>query len=140
MLDDANILSEEILLRRVNTKNPNMWKVDFVTGKKRVSSAAFAYQNDGVSVYREKVLRNFNLVPKDILLKPTEVVLGIQVENVRSCTCLGVRDDPWPQGIQDEYHLRNAAHALIVGWNEISTSARKKYQRYLATKACIINT
>jgi hypothetical protein len=50
-----------------------------------------------------------------------------------------VRDDPWPQGIQDEYHPRNAAHALIVGWNEISKSARKKYQRYLTTKARINN-
>lgn len=57
MLDNTNILSEEILLRRVSTKNPNMWKVDSTTGEKRASSAAFAIKTTGVCVWGKNFIK-----------------------------------------------------------------------------------
>lgn len=136
---NLNILNEETLLRRVSTSNPDMWAEDKLTHERRVTSAAFVPQEDGLSVYRKVILENYNLHPKDIILNTNQAVLGIKVQEVKNCKGLEVQNDPWPKGIPEEDHLRNAAHALIVGWDSLSRSDRKKYQRFLAKQACLVD-
>ncbi len=138
--DDPDILNCEVLLRRLDTKDPNMFVTDSVTGIRRPSSAAFSFQQDGTSVYRKKKLDDSNLNARDILLHPEQIVLSLTVTQVRDCNGLGVCDNPWPKGISDEQHPRNAAHALIVGWYSLSRSDQRKHKQYLAKSCKIVNT
>lgn len=48
---------------------------------------------------------------------------------------LGVAPDPWPAETDDPDHLRNAAHALVVGWGSLSKGQRKLTQ-YALIKKC----
>jgi len=58
--------------------------------------------------------------------------VSIPVADVLSIP-LGAQPDPWPSDIPDPEHPRNAAHALIVGWEGLTKSARKERQRALAS-------
>lgn len=137
--DDPSIFGEETCLRRVDRNYPNMFKIDSATGIERPTSAAFKYQNDGLSVFREKILVANDLNYRDIILKPGQVVASLHVEQIRSCNGLGVCNDPWPKGIPDENHKRNAAHALVVGWNSLSKLEAKAHQRFLAKNCQILD-
>lgn len=137
--DDPDILNDESLLRRVATNNPDMLKTDSVSGIQRPTSAAFSFQKDGLSVYRNKKLKEFHLNPIDILSGPDQIVVSLTVTQVRECNGLGVCDDPWPKGIRDQEHIRNAAHALIVGWQSLSRREQKDHSRYLARNCQIID-
>ena len=105
---------------------------DAITGEKRPSSGAFKPDEDGVSVYLESILIDNRLTVSDIVSRPNNLVVAIEVGDVRLIPPLGVHRDPWPSNIPDEHHPRNGAHALIVGWSDLSTSSRKDRQRQLA--------
>jgi len=108
-----------------------MIAIDALTGLRRPSSGAFKPDDDGVSVYRESRLIENELTAADVVRAPQNLVVAITVADVRSIPPLGVRDDPWPVDIPDEEHLRNAAHALIVGWNGLTRSERRRHQQQL---------
>jgi len=130
--DDPAIADDDRLYRRLSDSSPNMIAVDVLTGARRPSSGAFKPDDDGVSVYRESLLQRDSLEAVDVVRAPQNLVVALPVGAVRSIRPLGVRDDPWPTGIPDEDHPRNAAHALIKGWNGLSTGERRRRQRALA--------
>jgi hypothetical protein len=109
-----------------------MWEVDSKTGERRPSSAAFKPNSDGLSVYCKRLLEEVNLTPFDIRINESDNIFSLTVEQVRGQKPLGIRDDRWPKGIIEESHRRNNAHALIIGWQKLSSNQRKLIQRYLA--------
>ena len=127
---DAIADSEEVL-RRLFDQSPD-WVVvvDVVTGERQPSSGAFKPDDDGVSVYRHSVLLAHSRSAVDVKMAPQNLVVGLTVDDVRHID-LDVHDDPWPAGVPDPTHVRNAAHALIVGWEGLGKSARRKRQRAL---------
>jgi hypothetical protein len=130
--DDPAIPDDETLLRRLSDAGPNMVAVDPLTGVRRPSSGAFKPDPD-VSVYRTSVLASHGLDAQALVKAPHNLVVSIEVSDVRRHAGLGVRADPWPQDIEDPRHLRNAAHALIIGWSGLSKNQRRERQRALAT-------
>lgn len=128
--DDPSIPSEDELLRRLSDDSPNMIAVDAVSGARRPSSGAFKPDSDGVSVYRHSVLAAGGCTPADVVVRPTNLVVGLSVADVRAVG-LGARNDAWPPGVPDPTHPRHAAHALIVGWDGLGTSERRRKQRKL---------
>ncbi len=68
---------------------------------------------DGVSVCRGSVLAAAGLAADAVVRAPQNLVLRLGIGEVRSRAGLRVRDDPWPQDIEEADHPRNAAHALI---------------------------
>ena len=130
--DDPSIDDDDRLYRRLSDNGPNMIAVDVLTGDRRPTSGAFKPDDDGVSVYRESLLQQASLSAADVVRAPQNLVVALPVGAVRSIRPLGVRDDPWPTRIPDEDHPRNAAHALINGWDGLSTSERRRRQKALA--------
>ena len=130
--DDPAIPDEESLLRRLSDAGPNMVAVDPLTGARRPSSGAFKPDPD-ISVYRSSVLAAHDLDARALLKAPQNLVVSIDVADVRHHASLGVCDDPWPQDVDDPNHPRNAAHALIVGWAGLTKSQRRERQRALTT-------
>lgn len=130
--DDPTIRDDDRLYRRLSDSSPNMIATDALTGVRRPSSGAFKPDDDGVSVYRESLLQRDALTAADVVRSPQNLVVALPVGDVRAISPLGVRDDPWPVGIPDETHPRNAAHALINGWHGLSTGERRRRQRALA--------
>ena len=130
--DHESVPDAETVYRRLSDDSPDMVVVDAVSGDRRPSSGAFKPDEDGVSVYRKSLLEDRQLTPADLAPRPGNLVVSINVGEVRSLS-LDVEDDPWPQGIPEHDHPRNAAHALIVGWDGLSTSARKQRQRALSS-------
>lgn len=128
--DDSSIPNNEALLRRLSDSGPNMVAVDIVTGVRRPSSGAFQPDEDGVSVYSEAKLLAAGLGPADLVRGPLNLVVSVEVGDVRTIS-LGVRDDPWPPDIDEPGHPRNAAHALITGWDDLGRSERRRRQKAL---------
>lgn len=132
--DDSEILNDEILYRRLASDDRNWLVKDSITGAPvRPTSGAFQPDDDGLSVYRDSILRSQNppLGPADVAVSTQNMIIGFTVEAVRSLS-LDIRDDPWPQDIPDPKHPRNAAHALIVGWEGLGTNARIRLQKRFA--------
>jgi hypothetical protein len=109
---------------------------DQVTGRRRPSSGAFQPDDDGISVYRDAILRSNGLSPDDIRKFPWNLVVGVGVADLRTIA-LDVRDDPWPTDIDEPDHPRNAAHALIVGFTGLSRNERRKRQQALVQLASV---
>jgi hypothetical protein len=126
---DGTVPDDDAVYRRLSDSGPNMVSIDVGTGLRRPSSGAFKPDEDGVSVYRDSVLRAAGLSPVDLVRAPQNLVVIVTVSDVRSIPPLDVRDDPWPPSVPDAGHPRNGAHALIVGWDGLSTSERKRRQR-----------
>jgi hypothetical protein len=120
----------------LSKENPNQYAQDSVTGERRPTSAAFKPKpgEDGLSVYRHAKLVAAGLDAAAVALKPEHIVFGMKTDEVRSLE-LGVRDNPWPQGIPDADHPRNEAHALIVGWDCMSRGEATRRARELAKLA-----
>lgn len=131
-LDDPAIPDSEVLYRRLSDGGPNMVVVDLETGTRRPSSGAFKPDQDGISVYRHQLLAGAGLGPNALVRDPLNLVVAVDVGEVRSID-LGVRDDPWPTGIPEQEHPRNAAHALITGFEGLGQGARKRRQQALVT-------
>lgn len=132
--DDPSIGDSEVLYRRLLRDNPDQYAVDQETGERWPTSAAFKPKRgeDGLSVYRHSKLAEDGLDASGVAMRPEHVVFGVTVADVRTLK-LGVRDDEWPSGIPDADHPRNRAHALVVGWEnmtrgEVSRCARKLTQ------------
>jgi hypothetical protein len=132
--DDPSIPDDEVLYRRLSYDNGDWVVRHLVTGERvRPTSGAFNPDPDGVSVYRQSRLLALTppLSAADLVVSPENIVVSFTVSDVRSIR-LGVRDDQWPQDVPDLAHPRNAAHALIVGLNELGKSVRRKQQGKLA--------
>jgi hypothetical protein len=74
--------------------------------------------------------------------RPTSAVFnpdkdGGTVADVRA-EGLGVALDAWPEKTDDPAHLRNAAHALVIGFRSLSKGQRKLKQRALIKKCKIL--
>jgi len=106
--------------------------VDSLSGERRPTSGAFQPDSDGVSVYRMSILRASGLTATDLVNDRQNLVVGLPLGEVRSIAGLGVVDDPWPTDAYEPSHPRNAAHALIVGWQGLSKNERRRRQRALA--------
>lgn len=132
--DDPGIPDEEILYRRLSYDNGDWVTRHPVTGERRPVSGAFQSDGDGLSVFRHSLLlaNDPPLGARDVVVDPQNLVVGFTVADVRSIS-LGVMDDPWPKDVRDPDHPRYGAHALILGLNGLSKSARIKQQRRLAT-------
>jgi hypothetical protein len=129
--DDPSIPDDETVYRRLSDSGPSMIAVDLKTQRRRPSSGAFQPDSDGVSVYRKSRLEAARLTAADIKRAPQNIVVGLGVGEIRTTTQLGVHDDAWPTYTDDPTHLRNGAHALIVGWQGLSKNQRRQSQRAL---------
>lgn len=132
--DDRGIPDDEVLYRRLSYDGGAWVLRDNVTGERiRPVSGGFDPDTDGVSVFRRGILQELDppLGPADVALHPDDIVVGFTVEDVRQLS-LGVRDDAWPKDVLDPDHPRYAAHALVVGLDELGRNARTKRQRKLA--------
>ncbi len=128
--DDPAIPSSDALYRRLSDSGPNMVAVDLETGERRPTSGAFKPDEDGVSVYRRGLLSAAGLGPDDIVRKPWNLVVSVDVGDIRSIG-LGARDDPWRPDLDEPEHPRNAAHALITGLERLSRGQRRRCQKDL---------
>lgn len=130
--EDADVPGSESVYRRVPRVDSNFMIIDQVTHE-IVGPTTAAFQVDpkdnGISVYRRSILLDHNLSAEDLIKDPLNLVVGVTVDDLRSCrhiladgrvVRLGLRNDPWPEDVPDPKHPRNAAHALIVGFDGLS--------------------
>ena len=129
-MDDASILDQEELLRRLASDEQAFVVRDTVTGERRPSSGAFKPDADGVSVYQSTLLAGAGLSPADVLTHPANLVVGFLAADARAIG-LGVRPDRWPP--EDHGHPRGVAHALLIGFETLGKNERLRRQRQLAT-------
>jgi hypothetical protein len=101
-----------------------------------LSSGAFKPRTDedGVSVYRRAVLQTSGLGSHDLIFRVSDRVASLAQEAIYSQK-LRVEPDPWPHDAQDRDHPKNAAHALIVGWQCLGKKAKINKARALAQAA-----
>ncbi|WP_329334162.1 hypothetical protein OG866_12215 [Streptomyces sp. NBC_00663] len=130
MHEEQDVPGEESLWRRVSVTNPHMMRRDTVTEEERPTSAAFKPKphEDGTSVYVRGLLHEMDLDAAAVIVKSDDSVWEVTVKDIQDVN-LDVRLDLWPQDIENAEHLRNGAHALIVGWDgwtkgQISSAAR----------------
>jgi hypothetical protein len=130
---ELKVPDDDAVLRRLSDNSPAMVYVDPLTGDQWPTTGAFALKRgeDGVSVYRERLLTAAGLGVRDVLIAPTNLVVRLTVADVRAVPPLDVRDDRWPTDAPDASHPRNGAHALIVGLDGLGKSPRKAAQRAL---------
>jgi hypothetical protein len=135
--DQLNIPDEEVIHRRLSDDSPNMVTIDKATGSRRPSSGAFKPDEDGVSVFRESLLRERGLSAEVIADRSLgQLIASIKVGQVRQGE-MGVRDDPWPPNVPDPTHFKWESHALIVGFKGLSKTERIRKQRLLASQATV---
>jgi len=129
----TTVPDDDAVLRRLSDNSPAMVYVDPLTGTQRPSTGAFALKRgeDGVSVYREKLLAAAGLGVGDVVVAPSNLVVRLTVADVRAVPPLNVRNDLWPTDVPDPSHPRNGAHALIVGRDALGKNPRKAAQRAL---------
>jgi hypothetical protein len=129
--DDPGIPDTETVYRWLS-KQAGFVVQDRVTGERRVSSGAFAPDDDGLSVYRHLLLEREGLTPVEGLARDTgNVIVSLNVGELRSLE-LGIHDDLNPPGVRDPEHPRHKAHALVVGWEGMTRGKRIKRQRELS--------
>jgi hypothetical protein len=130
-LDDRTIPDSDALYRRLPNPGPDFFHlVDAATGESRPSSGAFMPDQDGLSVYRRDVLYQHGLLAVDVAAAATNVVVSVDVGEVRSLN-LGVHSDPWPA--DSDGHPRDVAHALVKGLYELGKSPQLRCRRALAS-------
>ncbi len=128
----AQLVGDHVF-RRVANGSPDMVVIDAVTGVRRPSTGAFKPDDDGISVYLKFVLALSGLSAAAVAVRPENLVVEVPIAAVLEIKPLEVRPDPWPTDIPDAAHPRNAAHALIVGWNGLSKGQRKERQNALVS-------
>ncbi|MFE7838703.1 hypothetical protein ACFU53_22420 [Streptomyces sp. NPDC057474] len=105
--DDASILDEEVIYRRVPDV-PNFLTADLISGDRKPSRAAFQFDSDGISIHRKALLDEHGLGPDSVIKKPGQMVFSFLAAVPRSHG-VGIIYDPVdepPAGF---------AHALIRG-------------------------
>ena len=94
--------------------------------------------DDGVSVYRLVILEANGHTWRDVVKTRWNRVVELEVTGVRAIAPLDVLPNPWPQGVDEPEHLRNAAHALITGWAGLSKKERHRLAQGLAQIASFV--
>lgn len=127
---DERVPDDDAVYRRLSDSSPAMVYVDPLTGERRPSTGAFRIRpgEDGLSVYREFLLTTAGLTAADVITTPHNLVVRLEVADVRSIPPLDVEDDRWPPDVPDPEHPRNGAHALVVGWDGLGKSKRRELQ------------
>lgn len=138
LADDPTVDDGEILYRGIpNVGQASFMVTDEVTKVRRPTSAVFRPDKDGLSVYVDSILRQHELTEQDVQTRPESGVLSLTVGDVRAEE-LGVAPDAWPEDTDNPTHLRNAAHALVVGFRSLSKSQLKLKQYALIGKCQIL--
>ncbi|NEC47527.1 hypothetical protein G3I18_02850 [Actinospica acidiphila] len=138
MSEEQGIADGDYLWRWVTTENPQMMRYDSVTNEQLgPSSAAFKPHEDGTSVYVRRILDDYDVGPAGISDNPQNSVWELEAKKIREQE-LDVIPDAWPQGIPNPNHPRNAAHALIVGWDDLSRKQVDKKAKALARLASCV--
>ncbi len=133
--DDASIEDDDIALRRVfDAHKINFVKVDAVTHERRASSAAFRFDDDGMSVYLNSILQQRNLDAQAVITQPFNAVAGVTVRSIRQLQ-IGITRDPYPASEPDPTHVRHAAHCLITVAAGRSNNDVRKLCQALARKS-----
>jgi hypothetical protein len=140
--DGSDILNEDVVLRRIYHASPQnavRYVVeDEVTHARRATSAAFAPDADGLSVYLERILLENGLGRLDMTTDPWNAVASLQVRVLRE-NSLGVIHDPWPPDVPDPDHPRHAAHCLATGWDRCKTNKEvHRIRKALALAATLV--
>lgn len=136
--DDPSIVDAETVYWRAPELPLENWTV-FDEGRNchRVRGGAFPWNEDGVSCYMERILRELGLDFLVIKNEPRNGVLAVRVQKVRE-SGLGVARDPNPDYIPvDELQPRDEAHALIVHDEDVGSKQRKRRTSALATTAVV---
>lgn len=134
------IREDDILYRRI----PNVASADFMTtdeqtGERRPSSGAFEPDEDGVSVYIDRVLRAYRLSHEALVEEPFHGVVSLLAADISADgSGLSLVSDPWPKDVDDPKHDRNAAHALVKGLADLGKKTRRREQRRLAKRCTTI--
>jgi hypothetical protein len=111
--DDPSVRDDEILFRYSPSIPHKNWTVtDQETQDVQITLAALSWDDDGISCYRELILRQNGMDWSAVKREPKNGVFSLVVADVRS-EGLGVAFDPNPETGQPP-HPRDAAHTLIV--------------------------
>lgn len=112
--------------------------IDSKTRVRQATSAGFAPDEDGLSVYHEPTLIGLNLGAADIATHPMNAVAALPVAAVRTNE-LGVVRDPNPADVLDPEHDRHDAHCLITGWERCTSNSQShKLRKALAMAAVLV--
>lgn len=136
--EDKPLRDDDVLLRRIPKANTaDFMTFDEVTGRHRPSSGAFEADDDGVSVYIERVLSAYELDAVCIFEDSQDGIAELHITRVREAgdATLTVIKDPWPADVPNPQERKHAAHALIKGLGELGKGPRKRSQRDLARGA-----
>ena len=102
--------------RRIPLRQSHM-KVDQATGKAvRPSSAAFAPDKDGLSVYLHSALEQRGVELSVVRTNPEQAIAGLEESSIKDAG-LFVQLDPDGGDVNQD---RGAAHALVKGWEGMS--------------------
>lgn len=138
LINDPTIDNDEILYRRIpNVEQGSFMAIDEATMVRRPTSAVFRPDKDGLSVYLDSILRKYELTERDVQTRPESGVLSLTVGDIRA-EGLGIARDAWPNGKDDSNHLRDAAHALVVGFRSLTKSERRLKQHALISRCQIL--
>lgn len=139
--DDQTILDQDRLLRRIfhaSVNNQVRFVVEDAVRHERVpTSAGFAPDEDGLSVYLERLLSEVGSGPEAVVTEPMNAVASLLASSLRKCG-LGIVRDPHPPGTPDPEHPRHAAHCLATGWAGRSRNQVHKIRKALAAAATLI--
>ncbi|GGO47560.1 hypothetical protein [Streptomyces lasiicapitis] len=139
MSEEQEIPGGDLLWRRVNIKQPCMMRYDSVTQEELgPSSAAFKPHDDGTSVYVRRILDECEVGLAEVSENSHDSIWELESKSVRDQD-LDVISDAWPQDVPDPGHLRNAAHALIVGWEGLGRKQVDKKAKALARLASCVH-
>jgi hypothetical protein len=132
-LDDLFVADEELLIRRVSRRDDtNMVVFDEGTGLPTLSSGAFGFDEDGLSVYRKRVLRCIGMTPLGAARDPQNYLVSVTASAVRGFG-LGVRADPSPP--DGDGHRRDVAHALVTNRHGLGKKPLLRVRKALAEQA-----
>ncbi|BCJ71656.1 hypothetical protein CS0771_12000 [Catellatospora sp. IY07-71] len=106
--DDPSISDSELLYRRVPVLPDFFQQADLIDGSKKLSRASFQFDDDGISVYRDVVLKDNDLKADCILTNSRQCIYGLTAADARRAG-VGVIED-----VDREDLPRGLAHALLV--------------------------
>jgi hypothetical protein len=121
--DDVGIANPEILLRRVPLV-PNMLAPND-SGGRDLTTAAFKYDDDGVSVYRELLLTGSNVGVEALRARGDDHVFGGAAGAIRKGG-VGAREDANPAWVTDPENPIHSAHALLLCPAAIDTRRKRE--------------
>lgn len=110
--DDPDIEGDEVLYRYSPRIPHQNWTVtDQATKQVSIALAALQWDEDGISCYRERILRENGLGWPDVKREPRNGVFSLRAQDIRD-ERLGIAFDPYPES--GDGHPRDVAHSLVV--------------------------